>query len=136
MLETRKVSFNSNQYKQHVRHFFALRKQCQEHNDTIYNIAKTEKQVIKSHDVVLNVKTSQQEKYLTIAQHSKLHNDQKGLLYILHVAVDLIFILTMNLKTDDGLINGTLCILKCIQYLRTEFPNKLSILWVLFDMKI
>ena len=97
-------------------------------------MAKTEKQVIESHDV-LNVKSCQQEKYLTTAQHSKSCNDQKGLLYILHVAVDLIFILTVNLKMDDGLINGTLCILKYIQYLRPEFPNKPSTLWVLVDSK-
>ena len=114
MLESRKVSFSSNQYKQHVRHFFPLRKQCQEHNDNIYNMAKTEKQVIEFHDVVLNVKASQQEKYLAIVQHSKSYNDQKGLLHLLHVAIDLIFILTVNLKTDDGLISGTLCILKYI----------------------
>ena len=56
MLESRKVSFNSNQYKQHVRHFFPLRKRCQEHSDNIYNMAKTEKQVIESHDVVLMLK--------------------------------------------------------------------------------
>ena len=36
---------------------------------------------------------------------------------------------------DDGLISGTLCILKYIQYLRPQFPNKPSILWVLFDSK-
>ena len=64
-------------------------------------MAKTEKQVIESHDVVLNVKASEQEKYLTIAQHSKSYSDQKGLLHILHVAVDLIFIITMKLKMDD-----------------------------------
>ena len=98
-------------------------------------MAKTEKQVIECHDVVLNVKASQQEKYLTIAQHSKSYSDQKGLLHILNVAIDLIFIPTVNLKMGDGLISGTLCILKYIQYLRPEFPNKSSILWVLFDSK-
>ena len=60
MLESRKVSCNRNQYKQHERHFFPLRKQCQEHNDKVYNMAKMEKQVIKSYEVVLNVKASQQ----------------------------------------------------------------------------
>ena len=54
-------------------------------------------------------------------------------MHILYVAVDLIIILTMNLKTDDGIINGTSCILKYIQYPRPGFPNKPSILWVLFD---
>ena len=134
MLESRKVSFNSNQFKQHVRHFFPLRKQCQEHNDNIYNMAKTEKQVIESYDVVLNI-SKPTGKILTTAQHSKSYNDQKSLFHILYVAVDFIFIITVNLKKDDGLINGTLCILKYVQYLRPEFPNKASISWVSFDSK-
>ena len=42
------------------------------------------------------------------------------------------YILTINMKTEDGLINGTSCTLKHIQYLISEFPDKPSILWVHF----
>ena len=47
-------------------------------------MAKTEKQLIESHDVVLNMKANQQKKYLSIAQKSKTYNDQKG--FITHFA--------------------------------------------------
>lgn len=135
MLESRKVSVTSEHYKQHVRHFFPLKVQCQRHNDKIYSMAKTEKKQIECHDVVLNVHANRQEKYLSIVQNMKNYNEQQGLLHILPVAVGLIYLLTVNLKTDDGLINGASCTLKHIQYLRPDFPDKPSILWVEFHDK-
>ena len=40
--------------------------------------------------------------------------------------------ISINIKTDDGLINGTTCILKKIQFLETNKNNIPSILWVNF----
>ena len=133
MLNSRIVTTQSIDYRLHARHFFPLRIQCKNHNDAIYNLATTEKQVIQSHDVVVHVKSHKQKNYLTVAQKSKKYDDQKGLLHTLHVAIGLVYILTINMKTEDGLINGTSCTLKHIQYLRPEFPDKPSILWVHFN---
>ena len=45
------------------------------------------------------------------------------------------YITSVNIKTDDGLINGAPCILKKIQFIQrnNDIP---SILWVLFDGKM
>ena len=55
----------------------------------------------------------------------------------LPTAINLVYAVTVNIKTDDGLINGTTYVLKKIQYLEQSTKQMPSILWVYFkDMKI
>ena len=48
-------------------------------------------------------------------------------------SVGLGYIISINIKTDDGLINGATCILKKMQFLERKENNIPSILWVHFD---
>ena len=65
---------------------------------------------------------------------SKEYIEKHGLLRKLNVAFGLAHITSVNIKTDDGLINGAPCILKKIQFVqRDDIP---SILWVLFNDKM
>ena len=56
-----------------------------------------------------------------------------GLQRILKACIGLAYTTSVNIKTDNGLINGATCILKKFQYLSTKKSEKPSILWVLFD---
>ena len=63
--------------------------------------------------------------------------ENNGLMRTLPTAINLVFAITVNIKTDDGLINHATCVLKKIQYLEQSTKQMPSILWVYFeDMKI
>ena len=66
---------------------------------------------------------------------SKKYIEKHGLLRKLNAEIGLAYITSVNIKTDDGLINGAPCILKKIQFIQrnNDIP---SILWVLFDDKM
>ena len=51
----------------------------------------------------------------------------------LKVGVGLAYTTSVNIKTDDGLINGATCILKKIHYFKSNASKCPDILWVLFD---
>ena len=62
--------------------------------------------------------------------------DTNGLIHVLPTALELLYAVTVNINTSDGLINGAPCTLKKIQYLNqaicTNPTYRPSILWVLF----
>ena len=64
---------------------------------------------------------------------SNKYDEKNGLLRTLNAAVGLVYTISVNIKTDDGLINGATCILKKIHFLQTNDNNIPSILWVSFD---
>ena len=74
--------------------------------------------LLVTHQMKQNVKTSKQ------------YIEKHGLLRKLNAA----YITSVNIKTDDGLINGATCILKKIQFIQrnNDIP---SIMWMLFDDK-
>ena len=43
--------------------------------------------------------------------------DNQGLLRALPAAIDIVYAITVSIKTDDGLINSATCVLNKIQYL-------------------
>ena len=71
---------------------------------------------------------------LATHQMKQKYIEKFGLLRILNAAVGLVCITSVNIKTEDGLINGATCVLKKIQFLKRN-NNIPSILWVLFDDK-
>ena len=56
-----------------------------------------------------------------------------ALLRTLNAAVGLVYTISVNIKTDNGLINGATCTLKKIHFLQRNDNNIPSILWVSFD---
>ena len=63
--------------------------------------------------------------------------ETNGLLRILPAALELLYTVTVNINTTDGLINGAPCTLKKIQYFNQAIcanpTYNPSILWVLFE---
>ena len=57
---------------------------------------------------------------------------KNGLLRTLNAAVGLVYTTSVNIKTDDGLINGATCVLKKIDFFLRNDNNIPSILWVSF----
>ena len=88
----------------------------------------TEKVLANSCDVI-NGSTSEQTKAkcLILVEMPEKYADKKGLLHEQPASKDLIYTITINIKTDDGLINDAACVLK-IQYLRQTTNQKPSIL--------
>ena len=56
-----------------------------------------------------------------------------SLLRKLDAAVNSVYIVSCNLSTADGLINGAICTLKYIDFTHSVKENIPSILWVQFD---
>ena len=55
----------------------------------------------------------------------------------LPTAINLVYAITVNIKTDDGLLNGATCVLKRYNIWNKVQKQMPSILWVYFeDMKI
>ena len=98
--------------------FFPLCRTCVKHNELLYSNATTEKLIIHSCDS-LPGSTSEQAKtkWLLLVRTSDKYADKDGRLWELPVAINLLYTLTMNIKTNDGLMNGASCTLKKIQYL-------------------
>ena len=56
-----------------------------------------------------------------------------GLLQHLDAAVGAVYIVSCNLSTVDGLINGAVCTMKHIDYRNSKNENIPSTLWVQFE---
>ena len=136
VFESHIVKKTDSHYLPEACHFFPLKTTVRNHNEAIYASADSEKMAIHAYDFItgkpsdeakqkckIHVKTS--KKY--IAKHDRLRK--------LNAAVGLAHITSVNVKTDDGLINGAPCILKKIQFIQrdNDIPG---ILWVLSDDKM
>ena len=64
---------------------------------------------------------------------NKDHNEINGLLQRLDAAVSGVYIVSCNLLTVDGLVNGDVCTMKHIDYTNSKNNNIPSTLWVQFE---
>ena len=74
------------------------------------------------------------ELLLEIVKNSKKYkrSDTAGLPYIVNLTTNLQYDITVNIDTEDGLTNGTTCIVKHIDFRKENTTNKRpSIVWVL-----
>ena len=86
---------------------------CPKHNDMLYNNTVTEKGIIHSCDAISGSTSEQAKaKCLILVEMSEKYADKNGLLCELLASIDLIYAITINIKTDDGLSNGAACVLK------------------------
>ena len=95
------------------------------HNELLYRNATTEKLTIHSCNRVTG-STSEQAKamWLLLVRTSDKYTDKDGLLWELPAAINLLYTLMINIKTNDGLINGASYILKKYNtYDRLEIRN-------------
>ena len=121
-------------YKSNAHHFFPLNTTMRKHNENIYANTDSEKLDIHACDFVTGnpSQKARQKAQMCVATSTK-YFEKHGLLRVLNAAVGLPYTASVNIKTDDGLINRATCILKKIQFLEVNKKNIPSILWVCFD---
>ena len=92
----------------------------------------TEKETISCHDSVVSPNLSKQKHDEAITKLPTDPNKTASLHCSLVVVVGMIYDLTVNINTEDGLANGSSCTVKCIEHKQAQ-TNRPSIIWVEFD---
>ena len=117
-----------------VRHVFPLRIPTDLHNEQIFNTAKSEKMTIQAIDkITQNINKDDMLKALAMVQKGDKYAEIYGLRRLLPIAVGLVYSISCNLFTEDGLINGATCILRKIQKMTHVSEALPKILWVEFS---
>ena len=134
LLQKQVVSTNETKYKAVSQHFFRYRADVKLHNQHIFQEINSEKTTVTAQDAIggdttKTVKESIKTKLKKADAHETLNLETK-----LDLAVSLRYDITINICVEDGLTNGTSCVLKRIQYLEDKCPVP-SVLWVSFDNK-
>ena len=134
IFQSRTIEKNDPNYDMNVRHIFPLRKPTDEHNDKIFTSAKTEKITIQAIDkITQNVNRQDMLNALATVQGGPTFFEIYGLRRKLCVAIGLIYSISCNLYTEDGLINGATCTLQKIQKMENVSDALPKILWVQFE---
>ena len=134
VFQGRVVAKDSSEYRHNVRHILPFRNAVQEHNEQIYAETNENKVTITADDVLCG---NPIEKEKVVCQYAlktqKEYSQISGLMRNLHAAVNSVYIVSCNLSTVDGLINGAICTLKYIDFTHSVKENIPSTLWVQFD---
>lgn len=115
-----------------VPHLFTTNAKVNSHNMEAYNCAATENKCSVSAvdtvggDVATNVKNR------ILAQVSDNPSNTMGLHKELHLVKDLPAEICVNVNVQDGLTNGSPCVVKKLDF-RVPGFKRCSIVWVLFD---
>ena len=136
LLKTRTISPENASYqalKSEV-HLFPCNAAVDAHNITIFNDATTMKVEIKCIDTVLGEDANEVKSSLLSQLKGKKMNDTGNLAETLRVAAGLCYDTTHNISVEDGICNGTPCVLKKIHYFGSE-SDLPSCMWVQFPDK-
>ena len=134
IFESHTVSRTDDHYLSQTHHFFPLKITTRNHNEFIYVNTDSEKMAIHAYDFVTgNPSEKVKQKCKLHVKTSNKYFEKNGLLRTLNAAVGLVYTTSVNIKTDDGLINGATCVLKKIDFFLRNDNNIPSILWVSFD---
>ena len=134
LLQQQVIAVNDIKYNALAQHFFRYRADVKLHNHNVFHKVNSEKTTVIAQDTIggdttRTVAESIKNKLKKADAHETLNLETE-----LNLAVSLRYDVTINILVEDGLTNGTACILKKIQYL--EVHNTVpSVLWVLFDNK-
>ena len=134
LLKSRSVSRDSERYRslKDSQHLFPCNEDVDNHNDSVYSFATTDKAEIRCLDIVLGDFTDAVKQRISNCVKNAKTNETGNLMNVVKVAVGLCYDTTHNISVEDGICNGTPCVLKKIQ-----FPNALSsvpsCLWVQFS---
>ena len=121
-------------YVSDAQHFFPLKDSARKHNEKVYLNCCSEKLEIQADHVISgNPSEEAREKCLLVVKTAAKYGEVLGLQRVLKVGVGLAYTTSVNIKTDDGLINGAKCILKKIHYFKSNAIKCPDILWILFD---
>ena len=112
-------------------HLFPCNAAVDAHNTNIFNGTTTEKVEVRCVDAVLGEDSSEVKSMLLSQLKGKKMNDTGNLAETLCVAIGLCYDTTHNIAVNDGICNGTPCILKKIHYIERESVIP-SCMWVQF----
>ena len=118
------------EYPQHVPHLFPTNELVNTYNAQMFSRCTREKVIVKAQDCIMGDRRSHKSKI-----KSKISTDPSktaGLFAELQLAVGLRYETVANINVEDGITNGSGCVLKRIHYKQQNNPLP-SILWVQFD---
>ena len=135
MLHSRQVKLDFNEKmpeEDNLPHLFTTRAESELHNLSVLSRLCPEKKVLIH--AIDNVSGDVNNSIRDIVL-SKLPNDASktmGLQKVLHAGIGPPFELCLNIDVEDGLTNGTPCVLRKFDY-RVEMSSRCSIIWVEFE---
>ena len=132
LLSTRSIKATDSKYTEvkHELHLFPCNAAVDDHNEDLFNGMRTEKAEIHCSDTVLGEDEDDVKQRILKQIRGKKTNDAGNLSQVLKVALGLQYDTTHNISIEDGICNGTPCVLKKIHYMHlSTIP---SCLWVEF----
>ena len=131
---SRIVKKSDSHYISDAQPFSPLKGSARKHNERVYLNCGSEKLEIQADHVTSgNPSEEARGKCLLIVKTAAKYSEVLCLKRVLKVGVGLAYTTSVNIKTDDGLINGATCILKKIHCFKSNASKHPDILWVLFD---
>ena len=130
----REIKNDDQHYPKTAPHIFAENHFMDKFNQQMIRDLDTEKVTISCHDSIIGAKIPMEKQRSILGKLSKDSCRTMGLLDSLTVVVGMIYDLTINLDTEDGLNNGSPCVVQAIEYRQAE-TRRPSIVWVKFEDK-
>lgn len=128
MFKSREIS--SSQIPEDTIHLFSTNEETKHYNATVINAKKTfGTKCIAIDKIMGKLKESEKQNYLNLVKEFK-RKDTYGLDYVLELKIDVRYMLTINIDTSDGLVNGADGILRKIEF---DDQNKIKTLFIQFD---
>ena len=126
------IQTDSQNYDRNAPHLFAENFYMHAFNDNTISSKNSAKVNIPCHDSVINPKLSKEKQDLAILKLPTDPNKTANLHCSLTIVIDMIYDLTVNVDTEDGLANGASCIVKQVEHKQVE-TSRPSIIWVKFE---
>jgi hypothetical protein len=131
-LQSRHLNPLSPDYPFSAIHLFPRCADVQAYNNQIFTACTTEKVKITATDAVVGDMTPQTKRQTLEYVATLTENRTSGLIKHLEVAVDMQYETNANISVEDGITNGSGCLIRKIQYISPHNPVP-SIIWVQFD---
>ena len=115
---------NSTKYNPYVRHIYPFRNATDKQNEEIFDKAKEYKEIVESQDFLIGTHSHEElTKCLMKIKTQAKYELISGLHRNLKLAVNCVYAISCNVNTHDGLINGDICTLKYVEYIKSTNHN-------------
>ena len=130
-IEKHHISHGQEDYRRNIPHLFVENKFVDSFNEDFIRTLSSAKETVDSHDDVIS-DIPKATKDRLISNLPKDASKTANLPHCLILAIGMIYDITVNLDVNDGIANGSTCIIKCIEH-RVPETARPSIVWVLFN---
>ena len=130
-IEKHHISRGQEDYRRNIPHLFVENKFVDSFNEDFIRTLSSAKETVASHDDVIS-DIPKATKDRLISNLPKDASKTANLPHSLILAIGMIYDITVNLDVNDGIANGSTCIIKCIEH-RVPETARPSIVWVLFN---